>query len=159
MGFFKKIGRGIKKGSKQISFKNAVKLAGNVASSLPGIGGIAGSAILSAQDAHYAKKAQAQAENEAKAQAANEALLNAQGNLNNATNLIGQSIGSGALNSAWGGVNQGIKTGVSKVGADVMQASLMTWLKKHWYMVVGALVLIFFVSRFATRKPSTRRRY
>lgn len=159
MGFFKKIGKGIKKGLKQVSFKNAVKLAGNVASSLPGIGGIAGSAILSAQDAHYAKKAQAQAENEAQAQAANEALLNAQVQLNDATNSIGQSIGSVALNSAWGGVNQGIKMGASNVGADIMQGSIMTWLKKRWYMVVGALVLIFFVIRFATRKPSTRRRY
>lgn len=159
MGFFKNIGKTIKKATKQISFKNAVKLAGNVASSLPGIGGIAGSAILSAQDAHYAKKAQAQADNDAQAQAATEAYNNAQGKLNDAVGSIGQSIGGQAVSNAWGGVNQGIKTGASNVGADVMQGSIMTWLKKRWYMVLGALILIFFVIRFATRKPSTRRRY
>ncbi len=158
MGFFKKIGKTIKKATKQISFKNAVKLAGSAVSSLPGIGGIAGSAILSAQDAHYAKKAQAQADNEAQAQAATEAYNNAQVKLNDSVGSIGQSIGSQAVTNAWGGVNQGIKTGASNVGADVMQGSIMQWLKKRWYMVAGVLVAIFVVIKLASPKTSSYRR-
>jgi hypothetical protein len=158
MGFFKNIGKTIKKASKQISFKNAVKLAGSAVSSLPGIGGIAGSAILSAQDAHYAKKAQAQADNEAQAQAANEAYNNAQTNLNDSVNTIGQSIGGQAITNAWYGVNQGVKTGASNVGADVMQGSIMAWLKKRWYMVAGLLVAIFVVIKLASPKTSSYRR-
>jgi hypothetical protein len=158
MGFFKKLGQTVKKATKQISFKNAVKLAGSAVSALPGIGGIAGSAILSAQDAHYAKKAQAQADNEYAAQVAAENLANAQTKLNDNVNSIGQSIGSQVAQNAYNGLNDGIKTGANNVGANVIQGSLKEWFKKRWYIVVGALLALFLVIKMGTRKSTSYRR-
>lgn len=155
MGFFKKIGQGLKKATKQISFKNAVKLAGSVASSIPGIGGIAGSAILSAQDAHYAKKAQAEADSEYAAQVANEQYANAQANLNDNVSSIGQSIGSQVAQNAYNGLNDGFRVGANNVGANIIQGSLMEWLKKRWYVVAGVLFSLFLVIKMATRKPTS----
>jgi hypothetical protein len=72
MGFFKKIGAAVKKGVKQISLKNIVKVGTPLLSMIPIVGGLAENVVGGLSAAHQAKKdakameqAQAQAEAEA----------------------------------------------------------------------------------------------
>lgn len=142
MGFFKKIGQGIKRATKQISFHNAVKLA-SVA--VPGIGG---SIIAQLQEAHDAKKAQ----NEAEAQ---QALDNAAANTNTLVQDFGTKVVSGLPSTT--------KNVLANAGSDVADATIKVWFKKHWKAVtgiaVGVLAVIFTVVKLGHRKHSTKKRF
>jgi hypothetical protein len=148
MGFFRKIGKGIKKATKQISIKNAIKLAGNAVSTLPGVGGVVGSAILNAQDAREAKKQQQQANYET-------AMTKFQDN----TQEVGKTLASQGVQSLWNGANEGFKDGTQKVGANIIQGSLMQWFKKYWYIPVSIIVTLYFVMKKNNSRSPIRRRY
>lgn len=134
MGFFKKIGKAIKKGTKQISFKNLVKVGGMIDPT-----GI----VSGMQDAHYMKK-------EAKAQEAlgNQQMAdyyNQQAQLmaNNqgvklANTVANTKLGQDLLNGAVGGA-----------GAQVADFSIKVWFQKHWQklaigggLLVGVILLL-----------------
>jgi hypothetical protein len=73
MGIFKKLGSAVKKGVKQISLKNVVKIGTPLLSMIPMVGGIASTVVGGISDAHAAKK-QAKEIQQAQAQADAQAL-------------------------------------------------------------------------------------
>lgn len=125
MGFFKKIGKAIKKATKQISIKNAVKIGGM----LDPTGLVSG-----LQDAHYAKKA---GDAEAAAQMAQEAGQNA---IRYATS--NQTILGSAINGATG-----------QVGASVVDNTVNTWLKANWWKLLFPIVGIFLLVKMLRPQP------
>ena len=54
MGFFKKIGKTIKKATRQISLKNAVKIGTPLLSAIPVVGGLAQNVVVCMSVAHDA---------------------------------------------------------------------------------------------------------
>jgi Flp pilus assembly pilin Flp len=130
MGFFKKIGKFVKKAGKQISFKNLVKVGGMIDPSGL-IGGL--------QTAHYEKKAG----NEANAQMIAE---------QSGANAINYAQQKGLFGSAMTGA-------VNNYGASAIDGSINTWFKTNWQKVVISLGVIFAVIFMATRNKGTNARY
>ena len=152
MGFFKKIGGFVKKATKQISFKNLVKVAGG----FDPTGIVSG---ISAQ--HEAKKQeQAQAQAEAQAQAQyNQQMAQAQKNPN-----IGQIL-TGAAGGALSGAGQVLSgsTSAGVAGATLVENTTNAWFKRNWLKLVGGIlgavtVVFIFVKMLGSRKPTYRRR-
>lgn len=135
MGFFKKIGKVVKKGLKQVSFKNLVKVGASFDPT-----GIVGNL----QGAHEAKKeakayeaqqkrAEAEYMNQLADQQATQAGINAVNYVGTKTNL--QSFANGA---------------VGGVGSTVVDATINSWFQKHWQKIalgVGALIGVIFLLR------------
>jgi hypothetical protein len=144
MGFFKKIGASLKKATKQISFKNLVKVAG----------GFDPTGIVSGmQQAHQAKK-DAKAEEAAYEQSIVEQKLGAV-----AGGLAGsyaQALVTGASN----GVDLGVKKAVANTGADMADLTIKAWFTKHWkkmLIAVGAIVaLVIIWKKFLSNPKGSR---
>lgn len=154
MGLFKKIGKAFKKGfksigkfaKKNINFKNLVKVGGLAANAIPGVGGLVSTTISGLQDAHYANKAAKKAEGEEKAYYESLAKQQAQQAGANAMTIAQQK---GVFGEAMTGA-------VNQYGAQAIDGSLTTWLKKNWWKVaigvVGLVVIIFMAVRLSRRK-------
>jgi hypothetical protein len=147
MGFFKKIGGFVKKATKQVSFKNLVKVGGM----LDPTGLVSGM-----QNAHYEKKAlqeQAKAESDAIAQA------QAQARNPNIGEILTGAAG-GALSGA-GNVLAG-STSAGQTGATLVDNTLSTWFKQNWLKVFGAVtgvtLLIILIVKLTKKNHSTSRR-
>jgi len=155
MGFFKNIGKSIKKVTKQISFKNVVKLG---AMAVPGIGG---SIIGNLQAQHEQKKADAQAQadaNRAQAEynavqtklALDSSLLTNTANGTTSNPNIGQILigaAGGALAGAGGVLAPSQTTG--QIGASAVDSTISEWFKKHiMHIGIGVSVIVaFFIFR------------
>lgn len=174
MSFLKKIGKGIKTASKQISFKNLVKIASKFDPS-----GIVGGI----QDAHIAKqeekKALAQqkaaemeyqkqlaANNTAEAERQRLLAIDAQekaeynrqiqsvntqavgGKIGVVAGSIGGNVSKIALQTATENINQDLKEGVAKAGANMANTTLNEWFKIHWWKVLLGVVAVGFGIRF-----------
>ncbi|WP_162128200.1 hypothetical protein [Flavobacterium phycosphaerae] len=144
MGFFKKIGGFIKKATKQISFKNAVSLAGSIDPS----GVVAG-----LQQAHYEQKAGRQAEAEQMAYDATQPVRNVVGGLaSKVVEDFGRSVADGA--------KDGLGRGAGALGAQIADNTIKEWFKKHWMLVVfiplGLIVLFIVLIKWL--RPTNRRR-
>lgn len=158
MGFFKNIGKAIKKGVKQISLKNVVK----VASSFDPTGIVGG-----IQQAHEIKK-QEKAEQDAirkeeLAYQAQQAIENAAVKVGSVTGSLAGQFGKTVLSETYNGLNSGFKSGAGVVAANVADEGIKAWFKKHWKKLaigVGALVAVVLAWRYF-RKPKrgVRRRY
>lgn len=146
MGFFKKIGAGIKKASKQISFKNLVKIGASFDPS-----GIVGGI----QQAHQAKK-------DGKAE---EAILLQQAEAEkvyNMANSTARTLANGALNGAYDGVKAGTKQGIAETGAELTDLTIKAWFTKHWkhllMALAGIVVVVVVWKKFLTKPNRSRRR-
>lgn len=150
-----KIGKWIKK---NVSFKNAVKLAGNFA---PGVGG----AVIGAlSQAHEAKKAAKAEQNEMRKQ---QKLYEAEQKALEAGNLAGSVIKSNAshfanqvIKNGYDGLNDGAKQAMGYVGKGVAEYSISIWFKENWKKIaIGAGVLvgsIVIIKKFFTGKKPRR---
>jgi flagellar biosynthesis/type III secretory pathway protein FliH len=177
MGFFKNIGKSIKKATKQISFKNVVKIASSLDPT-----GIAGGIVGSIEAKKEEKKAlqqqeQAQREYDAAVLAQNKAEAETQAqNMEIARknaeyqrmlvasntqavggkvglvagSVVGQ-IGVSAVNAGMQQINSDFQTGVAKAGANLANNTMNEWLKMHWWKValavISLLTAIYFVSK------------
>jgi hypothetical protein len=168
MGFFKNIGKTIKKASKQISLKNVVKIASSFDPT-----GIAGGVIGSIQAKKDEKKAlleqqKAQAEydkqillqneaeakkqmeivEQAKAQAEYQRQLMASntqavgGKIGVVVGSIGGSIGKEVLRTASENIDKDLQTGIAKAGANLANLTLNEWLKLQWWKVLLGIVAV-----------------
>ncbi|MEA9415919.1 hypothetical protein [Flavobacterium sp. PL02] len=153
MGFFKKIGKAIKK---NVSFKNLVKVATPIMGAIPFAGGMIQNTVEGFSAAHQAKKDAQNAQNEYDRQVAEanaEALR--QQTLAYAGQNVGAIVGSGAQSFAKGitegiynGASTGVKQGLGTVGAEVADHTISAWFKKHWkhiligLSIIGAIYLI-----------------
>lgn len=182
MSVFKKIGNAVKKGVKQISLKNAVKLGTPFLSAIPVVGGVAQSVVSNMSMAHEAKKAEQQAlkaeadaikaGNEAQAEAyrqqAEQQRLIAQAN----AKLAGQETGAlaggtiktfakGATDELLAQASDSTRIIAGKVGTDLADETIKAWFLKHWkhlLIAVGVIVAgLFFWKK--SNKPKFKRRY
>ncbi|POS01586.1 hypothetical protein Q361_10946 [Flavobacterium croceum DSM 17960] len=151
MGFFKKIGQGIKKfAKKNINFKSLVKVGSMVDPS----GIVSG---LSAQ--HEQKKMEREQEAQAVAEAqAYEAQMKSK-NPN-----IGEIL-TGAAGGALSGAGQVLagSTKAGEAGATLVESTTNAWFKRNWLKLVGAVlgattVVVLFVRVLRPKRQGYRRR-
>lgn len=130
MGFFKKIGKGIKKfAKKNINFKTLVKVGGMVDPS-----GI----VSGMQESHYLKKEGKKAEAEAMAQETGA----------NAFNYVKDNTLFGSM----------FKGATGEAGATAVDSSISTFFKNHWLKLVGGVVAIVVLVK-VMRRPEPRGRF
>jgi hypothetical protein len=164
MGFFKKIGTAVKKGVKQISLKNIVKVGTPLLGAIPIVGGLAQSVVSNLSDAHAMKK-QAEAEliagNAERAQALAqqaEILANQQGQtLATVANTNLNAFAKGATQKLIDNVPVAYKESAGVVGATVVDFSIKEWFTKNWQMLVLGAVAIGGGIYFFTKKPANRK--
>lgn len=170
MGLFKKIGEAVKKGAKQISLKNVVKIGTPLLSAIPVVGGVAHSVVTNISAAHEAKKqeqAAIKAGNEAQAEYYKQ-IAEQQSQIAGAQ--VGQQAGGllnafqkGATNELIAVTSKGTKEVVGMVGAEVADESLKSWFTKHinkFLIGLGVLVggfLIYKKSSGGKKKSNYRR--
>jgi hypothetical protein len=144
MGFFKKIGNAVKKGVKQVSFKNLVKVGGM----LDPTGLVSGM-----QNAHYEQKAAKQAESQGQAEQA--AILQAQAS--QTANMAGSSFGNYVANRSI--ISDAVQGAIGGAGANVVDLTAKSWFAKHWQKIVfgvGAIATIFVLMRMRSGARSRR---
>ena len=166
MSVFTKIGKAVKKGTKQISLKNLVKVGTPFLSMIPLVGGGLQTTVQGLSDASAMKK-QAREQNDM--QMALEAQVKAQ-EASKVFNETMPSIGSAFVKKTVEGlydkVSDDVKTNVAKVGADMTDLTISAWLKKHLTALLisgGVLIagVVYWMSkpkrRTAVRRTSYRR--
>lgn len=144
MGFFKKIGNAIKKGVKQVSFKNLVKVGGM----LDPTGLVSGM-----QNAHYEQKAAKKAEAEGKAYEAELLRQQASQTANNAGSQFGQYVANKSI------VSDAVQAAIGGAGSQVVDLTAKSWFQKHWQKLVialGAVVTIVLLMRMRGGARSRR---
>ncbi|MFV8343914.1 hypothetical protein [Flavobacterium sp. XS2P39] len=150
MSIFTKIGKAIKKGAKQISLKNIVKVGTPFLSMIPVVGGVAQNVVQNASAAAELKKQAKIAEEQGKLAQAE--ALRAQSDIlaQDAGKVIGQQAGSvlnaftkGATTEAMAQVSNTAKETAGKIGAEIADQSILEWLKKHAkHLLIGAVAII-----------------
>lgn len=171
MGLFKKMGAAIKKGAKQISLKNIVKIGTPLLSAIPIVGGLAQQTVEGLSAAHQAKNdAKILAEQGKLEQAAlmqqQAQVLSAQAGAN-----VGQVAGNtldafarGATDELLASASKSTQKVAGQVGAGVVDFTIKEWFSQHWKLLVGVVVglgaVIFFWKRSQNKnkKPYTKRR-
>lgn len=170
MGLFKKLGNAIKKGVKQISLKNVVKLGTPLLSAIPVVGGLAQSVVSNISASHEAKKqeeAAIKAGNEQQAEyyrqlAEQQALL--------AGAQVGQQGGSviktftkGATDELIAQTSASTKKVAGDIGAELTDQTIKSWFGLHWkHLLIGLGVIggVLFFRKSGNnnkRKPQNRR--
>ena len=128
---------------KNISFKNAVKLAG---SAVPGIGG---SVIQGLQASHQAKKA---ARDEKAIEVANEMAYNAGSTAGNYAGTVAGNAWNGAVKSALSKSSDAFDQTTGMVVAKVVDNTIKEWFKMHWIKLVVAVATLVTVWHLFIRK-------
>lgn len=153
MGFFKNIGKAIKK---NVSFKNLVKVATPIMGAIPIVGGAVQSVSQNLQDAHEAKKANRQAEADALNQQAYQTAGQAVGAVANAgTQMFAKGVTEGVYN----GLSTGAKQGLGTVGAEVADSTLKAWFTKHWKQILIGLSIVgilYLIKKNMDKNPRRR---
>ena len=150
MSIFKKIGQATKKGLKQISLKNAVKLGTPFLSMIPVVGGVAQTVVQGASEAHELKKQSKQMEllnKQAEAEAL-QAQAYEKAQISGA--LVGQQAGSvlkaftkGATNELMAQSTQAVKQSTGVVGAEAVDWTIKEWFNKHWkHLLIGVAAVV-----------------
>lgn len=165
MGFFKNIGKAIKK---NVSFKNLVKIATPIMGAIPFVGGTVQNISEGLQASHQAKKDAQNAQNEYDRQVAEanaEALR--QQTLAYAGQQVGAIAGAGAsmfskgiTEGAYNGASAGVKAGLGTVGAEVADSTIKAWFTKHWkHILIGLSVIgaIYLIKKHNDSKNPRRR--
>nr|WP_294781359.1 hypothetical protein [uncultured Flavobacterium sp.] len=166
MGFFKSIGKAIKK---NVSFKNLVKVATPLMGAIPFAGGALQQISTNAQEAHEAKKAQQNAQNdydrqvaEQQQQLAQQQMYNTAGQLVGSVAQAGTQIFSKAVTEgAYAGLGTGAQQGLGTIGAEVADSTIQAWFKKHWkHILIGLSVigLIYLINQHNKPKKRVTRR-
>lgn len=166
MGFFKKIGKAIKK---NVSFKNLVKVATPIMGAIPFAGGALQSISENAQASHEAKKQAKNAQNEYDRQVAeqlaqqkaNEAYQTAGQLVGSVANAGGQIFAKAVTEGTYAGLGTGVQQGLGTVGAEVADSTIKAWFKKHWkHILIGLSVVgaIYLIKKQMDKNPRGRGR-
>lgn len=160
MGFFKKVGSGLKTFAKQnINFKSLVSLAGAIPIAGGVIDKVAGT-IQANKDAKNQALAQKNAEaqfaivqheNETVTALKDAGIQMANNVVKNGTTKLAETL----LASAYDGTSQGSKSALAKVGADMADMTIMEWLKshvKHIAIGLGAIGVFLLIRKNGTKK-------
>jgi hypothetical protein len=168
MGFFKNIGKSIKK---NVSLKNVLKVATPLMGAIPFVGGYVQSTVQGLQDAHAAKKSEKEAQNEYERQLAQQQQQMAKNQVNQnlsqmayiASASTGKVFGDAVMQGVNDGLSSGFVSGSGEVGATVVTSTLKVWFQRNWKIVAGSvaglIALIWFIRRDSgnsTRVPKRR---
>lgn len=166
MGFFKNIGKAIKK---NVSFKNLVKIATPVMGAIPFVGGTLQNVSEGLQASHQAKKdakAIANEEDRLAAEAAaqqmqQQTLTYAGESIGAVAGAAGQMLTKSAIEGAYAGTSTGVKQGLGTIGAEVADSSISAWFKKHLnHILIAASALgAIYLIRSKSLTGKTRRRF
>jgi hypothetical protein len=169
MGFFKNLGNAVKKGLKQVSLKNVVKLGTPLLGGIPVIGGVAQQVIGNASEAREMKKQAEKLAQEGKQAEALAMQEQAEFLAQQSGALVGQQVGGqlnaftkGAVNEAKAQVSQSAKEAVGNVGATVVDLTIKEWFQKHWLklvLAVGAIGGLFYYFKNNNKKKPFRKTY
>ncbi|CAD0006563.1 hypothetical protein [Flavobacterium salmonis] len=170
MGFFKSIGKSLKK---VVNLKTLVKTVGAVASVVPIGGKLVQKGIDIATKAVNARAKQKEAEKQKDYQAAHDAKLIADALEQQAKQLgvnavqtasasTAQMLSGAVVDGALQGVSQSAVNGLGNLGSQVVDSTLKQWFKKNWMYLTGGLVallaLIWFMRRGSNNSSRARRR-
>jgi multidrug efflux pump subunit AcrA (membrane-fusion protein) len=170
MSIFTKAGKAIKKGLKQVSLKNIVKLGTPFLSMIPVVGGVVQSTVENASASAEARKQAKIAESQGNIAQAEALRIQADVLAQQSGALVGQQAGSvlkaftkGATTEAIAQVSESTKTASGIIGASVVDSTIKEWFIQHWKMLVGVvvgLVTVFLVWKKSTSKkrPTLRGR-
>lgn len=169
MGLFKKLGNAIKKGVKQISLKNVVKIGTPLLSMVPVVGGLAQGVVSNLSASHEAKKQEQAAINAGNEQQAEYYRQLAEQQAQLAGAQVGQQAGGvlnaftkGASNELIASTSQTAKSVAGNVGAEIADESIKAWFLKHWkHLLIGLGVIwggffLYKKSNNNKRKPQRR---
>ncbi|WP_300976890.1 hypothetical protein [Flavobacterium sp.] len=168
MGFFKKIGNAVKKGLKQISLKNIVKIGTPLLGAIPLVGGVVQGAVQNISQAHEMKLEAKRLEEEGKAQEALAMQQQAEFLAQQAGAQVGQQAGGqfkaftkGAANEFKAQVSDGTNQVIGQAGATVVDLTISQWLKLHWLKIVLALgaiggLIYYFKNKDQKKRPVRR---
>ncbi len=162
MGFFKKIGKAIKK---NVSFKNLVKVATPVMGAIPFVGGTLQNVSEGLQASHEAKK-QAQRDNDANALAAAEQqqqqiIAYAAKNAGAIANAGADMFGKAVVEGAYDGLSNGAKKGLGTASASIADEGIKAWFQKHWKHILIALSVVgvfYLIKKNMDKNPRRRGR-
>lgn len=170
MGFFKNIGNAVKKGLKQVSLKNVVKLGTPLLGSIPIVGGAVHQVVSNASEAHELKKQADKLAKDGKIAEAQAMQQQAEYLATQTGALVGQQVGGqlnafakGAVNEAKAQVSQTAKETAGNVGAEIVDLTIKQWFEKHWLKVVlgvGALggIFLYFRNQKSSKRITLKRR-
>jgi hypothetical protein len=155
MGLFKKIGDAVKKGVKQISLKNIVKLGTPLLSAIPVVGGVAQNVVENLSAAHEAQKQANDAVQAGEAEKAKALQQQADYLASLSGAQVGQQAGSvlnafskGVATEAKAQLTTGAKEAIGITGAGIVDNTITEWFKLHWGIIVlavgGVIGAIFF---------------
>nr|WP_294931296.1 hypothetical protein [uncultured Flavobacterium sp.] len=169
MGFFKKIGKAIKKGAKQISLKNVVKIGTPLLSMVPVVGGLAQNVVSGLSEAHEAKKAEKaaieagnQAQAEYYAQVAQQQAQLAGANVGQVAGSTLKTFSKGVTDELILQASDSTKQTLGTVASTVADYGINAWFKKHWsHLLIGAGVIcggLFFYKKMGSSSSKRGRR-
>lgn len=156
MGFFKNIGKAIKK---NVNLKGVLKIATPIAGMIPYVGGMAQNLLQGVQDKAAAKKAEKEAQNEYDRQVAQQQQQMAQNQVNQnlgqmayiASSSTMDVLGNAIVKGANDGLSNGFTKGSGEIGATVVTSTLKVWFQRNWKIVAGSvaglIALIWFIRR------------
>lgn len=172
MGFFKKIGNAVKKGLKQISLKNAVKIGTPLLGAIPIVGGLVQNTVSGISQAHEMKKEAEKAQAEGKIAEAQALQAQADYIASLSGQKVGQSAGTvfnafskGTTEELINTVSQGNKQLAGNVGSAIVDETIKSWFTKHWkkfVIALGVLLSVFLIwknSKKGQRKPIRKTSY
>jgi hypothetical protein len=150
MGFFKNIGNAVKKGLKQVSLKNVVKLGTPLLSMIPVVGSVAQGVVENASAAAEAKKQARIAEEQGRIAEAEALHVQADILAAQAGAAVGQQAGSvikafskGVTQEVVAQTSQTAKEVAGNVGAEIADQSIIAWFKKHMTaLLIGGAAII-----------------
>ncbi|MDI5895828.1 hypothetical protein [Flavobacterium algoritolerans] len=149
MSIFTKIGKAVKKGVKQISLKNLVKVGTPFLSMIPLVGGQVQQTIEGVSASAEAKKQAKIAEAQGQAELAKAYQAQADALAQTAGQNVGQQVGTvfnafakGATKEATAQISTGAKEVAGNIGADLADESIKSWIKKHMTALIVAGVAL-----------------
>lgn len=149
MGFFKNIGKAIKKGAKQISLKNVVKVGTPLLSMIPVVGGLAKDVVGGLAASHQAKKdekaaieAGNQAQAEYYAQVAQQQAQIAGAQVGQVAGSTLKTFSKGATEELLSQVSDNTKQVVGTVASSVADYGIKAWFTKHWHQLLIGLGVV-----------------
>ena len=160
------MGKAIKKGAKQISLKNIVKVGTPFLSMIPLVGSVAQSTVENISASAEAKKQARNAERDGNLAQAEALHLQSDILAQQSGALIGQQAGSvlkaftkGATTEVVAQVSESTKVASGIIGASVVDSTVKEWFTLHWKMLVGALVGVIVVFKIWKKQshPSRKR--
>ncbi len=170
MGLFKKLGNAVKKGVKQISLKNVVKVGTPLLSMIPVVGGLAQGVVSNVSAAHEAKKqekAAIEAGNQAQAdyfsKLAEEKALLAGATVGAQTGNVVKTFSKGVTDELIAQTSSSTKKVAGDIGAEIADQSIKSWFSKHLNKIlIGSAVIFggwFILKKQGVKRTNQKKRY